>query len=154
MKVKKVNRYFCDFCKKSGGSSGHMKKHESGCTNNPNRVCGVCAATGGEQKPMSELIAIFSEEVRLHEESVKDLSAEDAADSKVKIPELRHATENCPACILAAIRLSKHQVLVSFDFKKEIDEYWSDLNDYRNQMESDRNAEIAAGLAMHNRHYH
>lgn len=45
MKTKRKLRYYCDWCKKSGGSKHHLAKHERGCTLNPRRVLGNL--TGG-----------------------------------------------------------------------------------------------------------
>lgn len=41
MKVLLRKRYYCDYCKRAGGSRVHMEKHEKGCTNNPKRECGI-----------------------------------------------------------------------------------------------------------------
>lgn len=120
MRRKQVWRYYCDFCKKSGCSAGHIKRHERGCTNNPNRTCSYCRAAGLEQKTMSELIEVLGDGT--------DLTA------------IRDLSENCPACILAAIRQAKLQSFdtdengaftgfsVDFDFNKEKEEFWSDVN--------------------------
>lgn len=42
MRVKKVNRYYCDFCKKSNCSKHAMELHEKHCTMNPDRQCRLC----------------------------------------------------------------------------------------------------------------
>lgn len=34
--------YRCEYCKKNSLSKGHMRKHEQGCTKNPDRQCGWC----------------------------------------------------------------------------------------------------------------
>jgi hypothetical protein len=81
-------RYYCDFCKKSGQRGYHMQNHERGCTLNPARICGMCSVAQLHQQPMVSLIA-----------AVGDGSAEGMAA-------LRELSENCPACILAAIRQS------------------------------------------------
>lgn len=44
MKVKKVNRYYCDFCRKGLCSKYWMERHESSCTANPKRECRMCQA--------------------------------------------------------------------------------------------------------------
>lgn len=78
-------RYGCDFCKKVGGSKGHMRKHESGCTMNPNRICALhkFAADGETPPSVAESIAAL-------------------ADGGY--PKLVEVTHNCPACKLAAMR--------------------------------------------------
>lgn len=81
-------RYGCDFCKKIGGSAGHMAKHERGCTNNPQRVCAMHRiATGGNEQTLS----------------VNNLKM---ALAEGGFPFLEAAADRCPACILAALRQS------------------------------------------------
>lgn len=83
MRKKKVWRYWCDHCDKGGCSGGHIARHERGCCENPNRICGLCAHVGDvTQQPMDLLIAALR------------------AGGLV---ELRSLAENCPACMLAAI---------------------------------------------------
>lgn len=117
MKTKKVNRYYCDFCKKSGCSAYYLKRHEQRCTNNPNRVCGVCElddkATGEKrQKPIGRLISALAEN-----------------DSAGGMKALREAAGDCPACMLAAIRQARRVATVDFDFKAELKAAMSDLYD-------------------------
>lgn len=122
-------RYYCDFCKKSGGSAYHIANHERGCTANPNRECGMCGISGGVQRPIKELLAAIGW---------------DGAES---LKRLRKLTENCPACILAAIRQSgidepdqdpeggliSHEGYIDFNFKEESKSFWSDQNDAREE---------------------
>ena len=91
MRRKPSYRYYCDYCKKSGGSGSAMAIHEKHCTMNPNRVCRFCATGadwGMEQHPIGDLIAA--------------LGCGDEAGMKA----LRELAQGCPACILAAIRQS------------------------------------------------
>jgi len=115
MLKKQVWRYYCEHCKKSGCSGYHIKKHEKSCTANPNRVCGFC----GNSDPVSELVSLLG----------------DGTDLK----NLREHVDNCPACILAAIRQSKLQYFdadeegdggfhVDFDFKAEKADWWQRKN--------------------------
>lgn len=130
-------RYYCDHCKKAGGSAGHLAKHERGCTNNPERVCGVCHRSGnGPSKPVVELVAA--------------LGIGDAAGMAA----LRSVCDNCPACILAAIRQSKtldHTPMemselplavspgwYEFDFKAELAAFWQEINEERANAEVER----------------
>lgn len=123
MNSKKVTRYYCDFCRKGSLSAAAMRKHEKGCTNNPQRVCGLCATLKNEQRPMDELTAVLAVE-------------KDGYGMK----ELRELCRNCPACILAAIRQSKiitktleqypyDYVDLQFDFKQELQAFWDAHND-------------------------
>jgi len=111
MQTKTVKRYYCDFCKKSGGSSYHMKKHESSCTKNPNRVCGMCAIVGKSQKTIRELTEA----------------------AKFGLESLRNVASGCPACMLSAIRQADEDcvtnefidAMLAFDFNKECSLFWS-----------------------------
>lgn len=127
MRKKKVWRYYCDHCKKSGCSGHHMVRHEKGCFRNPNRECGFCREAGLTQKPMAELV-----------QAVWDGGGSD-------LTAIRELSENCPACILAAIMQSgiqdeyedcedggRRKVWVEFDYRKEHDEFWSSVNEDRN----------------------
>lgn len=81
-------RYYCDHCNKGNGSPSAMRRHERGCTLNPDRVCGMCAKLadeGGPQPapPRDQLLTIL-----------------DAQGFKA----MCDAANDCPACILAALR--------------------------------------------------
>ena len=128
-------RYYCEHCKKSGGSAAHIQRHERGCTNNPKRVCGLCAHVKEEQRPIEELIAALTS-------SPEDNYAEG-------LKRVRDLTNHCPACILAAIRQAKVQrkamwnwdtdteidpgCHVDFDFRDELKSWWSDTNAAENE---------------------
>lgn len=88
MLMKMRPRYYCEHCKKGNGSPSAMKHHESGCTLNPQRVCGMCkmiAEEGGPEPapPRDELVRIM-----------------DAQGFKA----MCEASNDCPACILSALR--------------------------------------------------
>lgn len=82
-------RYYCDHCKKASGSPSFMKRHESGCTNNPNRVCRMCAILADEGGP---------DPAPSRDELARILDAQG-------FKALREAANDCPACILSVIRL-------------------------------------------------
>ena len=126
MRKKQVWRYYCDYCKKSGCSAYHIKKHEVSCTNNPERVCGFCEFDNMVQQPIGDLI--------------KALGCGDEGGVK----NLRDLSDGCPACMLAAIRQSKLQLKelkdeygfifnfhVPFDYQEEKVEFWKCVNDTR-----------------------
>lgn len=127
MKTVLRKRHYCDFCGKSGGHAGCMRKHESRCTLNPNRQCGLCQLI--DQVPVSpkELAGLaFS------------CSSEQAVLNEKVIREKCH---NCPACILAVVRQAyksmgledaMQMVEIKFDFKEELKKFWQDHNDARN----------------------
>lgn len=120
MRTKLINRYYCDFCKKAGCAKRWIAHHESRCTNNPNRVCGMCELDGDViQKPIAEL---------------------SAALESGGIEGLRTAAEGCPACMLAAIRQSGINKVsedpevpcpdvLFFDFKEECKTWWERYNE-------------------------
>ena len=134
---KKRWRYYCEFCKKSGGSAHHMRYHEAHCTMNPKRECGVCQYTenDGAQPEIKDLLACLPpaemfEAACMDEDIAKELFP-DFSQHRITqgMHNLRKAAGNCPACILAALR--QHGVisdLVGFDFKKEMDAVWEDVN--------------------------
>ena len=105
MKTKKVNRYYCDYCKKANCSSAGMKKHELHCTMNPERICRMCRIVGSQQVPMTKLLKI------LPEGSPDNFCLE----VEQALPKLRAATNGCPACMLAALRQA-HINLLFYDF--------------------------------------
>ncbi len=115
MKTQRRWRYYCDFCKKSGGSKSAMLLHEKHCTMNPNRECRMCGKLGQPQPKMTELIALLSG---------KDTVAE-------SLPKLRDAAGECPICILAALRQAKvldQFVEGRFDYKKECARIFAEMN--------------------------
>lgn len=81
-------RYYCDHCNKGNGSPSAMRRHERGCTLNPQRECGMCKMLADEgvvdpAPPRDELVRIM-----------------DAQGFKA----MCEAANDCPACILAALR--------------------------------------------------
>ena len=126
MRVKKVNRYYCDYCKKAGCSGGHMKRHEEHCTLNPNRICGVCLMLNQQQQPISDLLAILPEPI----------SKEGEFGCTIEAPGLDKAVEKlrieaeCPACVMAALRQKGIPIpMTKFDFKSDMADVWSDVNE-------------------------
>lgn len=116
-------RYYCDFCGKSGGSAGHMKRHEVGCTKNPNRICTAhqwLADEDHKQRPVAEAVAILK-----------------GVDTAAELKALRDLVGDCPMCILAAIRQcpavhppewdedgADFGACYDFNFKKELKDAW------------------------------
>ncbi len=137
MKTKKVSRYYCDFCGKGGCGAGHMKKHERGCTLNPDRQCGLCALFEEGQVIYADLDAALN----------KDIVA--GGEGVMKLENLRDASRNCPLCILSTLRLSKENegsMENDFNFKNEIDAFWADYNaDQRAASDAENMREIEGG---------
>ena len=132
MITKKVNRYYCEYCKKQSGASWAMKKHEERCTLNPNRHCGYCDLLDEEAPKLADLIVILPnpKEYEGGDEygSFFYKGLESAVDAV--LPKLREASNNCPACIMAALRQKGIPVPVAenFHFKEECQSIWNDFN--------------------------
>lgn len=118
-------RYGCDFCKKVGGSAFHLRKHEAGCTNNPNRVC-----------TMHKIAADCDPSLSV--ENLKQALAEGG------FPFLESAADGCPACILSGLRQSwvappngepwpdePQDGRQNFNFKSAVASMWDDYNSSR-----------------------
>lgn len=124
MRERIVKRFYCDFCKKSGGQKAAMAKHEKYCTLNPNRDCRMCGLiTGGHPEPMAELLAILPDmpeypSIVSGDESWKRWeTCQQIAHEAMAA--LREKVDNCPACILATIRQKNTDFPVEFDFQAE-----------------------------------
>lgn len=130
MKTKKVNRYSCDFCDKHKYSASHMKRHEEICTKNPNRKCRCCRFVDAVTVNIKDLIAVLP-----NPNDYKDEYGNFSDDLTKKANEglvvLRIGTNNCPACIMAAIRQAGIPVpmVTDFHYKEELEsvtsEYWN-----------------------------
>jgi hypothetical protein len=133
MRVKKVNRYYCDFCKKSGCAAGHMRSHERHCTLNPNRVCRMCGRLDQEQPKLSDVIALLpnpNSEEYCNRETEWDGEKGFAEAVEKAMPGVREATGNCPMCIMAALRQRGIPVPVaeSFHYAEELKAIWDIIN--------------------------
>lgn len=81
-------RYYCDHCNKGNGSPSAMRRHERGCTANPQRVCGMCSMLAREEgpEPAPPLPILLD---TLDTEGFKAMC---------------ELANDCPACILSALR--------------------------------------------------
>ena len=122
-------RCVCDFCGKKNWSISAMRTHELHCTKNPDRVCRVCGMVEGTQKPIAELLALLPDVESIGDSRLCPAGSEQLVESAMK--GLRDACENCPACIMAALRQKGIPVpmVESFDFTKEMKSLWNDIND-------------------------
>jgi hypothetical protein len=127
MKTKLMNRYYCDFCGKSGCAKGHMLKHERHCTLNPERECGVC---GGMCKPDKDALPAFPtlEEVTRYNECGEYYVL---PDDFVGIEEdVLAACDGCPTCAFAVLRQTGLPMYVfEFKYKDALAAWWSDKNE-------------------------
>ena len=132
MKRLKKWRYYCDYCKKSGCSGGHIKRHEESCTMNPNRVCGMCKQTDEEQPKMADMIKALDVAVINEGQDNHGFDFCTIKNEKEALEALRKAANNCPACILAALRQHGYPFLFdSFRFADEQKSFWGDVNESR-----------------------
>lgn len=137
MRKRTVWRYYCDFCKKAGLSKHFMQRHEDHCTLNPLRKCRMCVfANGGNGAALPELLALLPNPV---EARISEMNGWEPAywafvdKANAALPILREAADNCPACIMAALRQKGIPVpmIESFDFKKECADIFSEVNSER-----------------------
>jgi hypothetical protein len=143
-------RYYCDHCKKVSGLRSAMEKHEKGCTLNPQRRCGICdfLCTGGA--PLADLIALLPDPAQFIRKQSEDFGAEfgvldwnemnDAAlreATQAVLPKLRELTDDCPACILAALRQRDIPVplIDDFNFTTEFKAARQRMNEHRQEQD-------------------
>ena len=130
MRKAKRWRYYCDFCKKAGGSAFHMKNHESSCTKNPDRHCNMCNLIDSVQVPMSRLKAIISS----YKDRIDGFFTDKHEDAERAVIELlaalKEETDGCPACILATLRQTEMwQTDFNFDAERKI--FFDRVKEYR-----------------------
>ena len=114
-----------------------MARHEKHCTLNPQRECRVCKLLEDSQDfgftpaPLAQLVAmlpkypyVFSSD---GEEGVFFVELANA------ITDVRAASGNCPACIMAALRQAKIPVpmVENFDFTAEMKTIMDGINEAR-----------------------
>jgi len=130
MRTKRVNRYYCDFCKKSGCSAGHMRRHEERCTMNPNRKCGVCSLREECDPDTAALVALLPPLASITPEP--QTNAYEASLAKT-MPKLREAADGCPGCILAALKQTgwREWSYGVFDYEAEMKPIFDEVNEQR-----------------------
>lgn len=129
-RIKKV--YYCEFCTKHSLRS--LITHEQHCTLNPNRVCGLCK----RQEPLSNIIQRLKSQM-----SYSSLDTNNCLKIEgIKQPSLDDIRTkfdyNCPVCILSTIRLTglnKFPYTIEFDYKKEISDWWTEINSMEQEKE-------------------
>lgn len=87
-----------------------MASHELGCTNNSQRICGLCPRLEQEQPKLEDLI-----------------------ENATQIDNLRKIAGGCPACMLTGVRhynkLADSEDRAWIDYKIEHARYWEEVND-------------------------
>lgn len=126
-------RYYCDHCRKAGGSKGPMVSHEAGCTNNPNRACRVCELAAFDAAPLLELVEFVKSRAVWHYHDEDGDRYHGEVDSAT-IGELRTLADGCPVCMFAAMRQGKVFPKAGddkFDLKTEMVDVWKTVNENR-----------------------
>jgi len=121
MKTKTVKRFYCEHCGKGGQSARWILWHEAACTKNPNRVCRYCGERGipfvGIERPTEQSLA-----------EVNELGP-NSREFKADVEKALKATDECPACTLAALRDSGWPMWVfPFEFKEVKAAWWEERN--------------------------
>jgi hypothetical protein len=117
---------------------------------NPNRYCGYCHLLEQEQTNLVEAMKILPnmkdyERVEFlgpFADKVVTLSGHEKAINEA-LPKLREICNNCPACIMAALRQKEIPVpaATDFNFTKECESIWSEYNAHK--YEEDRQKEYS-----------
>lgn len=130
MKRLKRWRYYCEYCKKSGSSGGHIARHEKSCTMNPDRICKFCKHIGVEQPSMIDMLKIL-QIAKIKEDEDRYGITFTIENEKEAIEKLREVANNCPACMLAAIRqYTKYpMIFTAFSFPEEKKIFWDTINE-------------------------
>lgn len=106
-----------------------MVRHETGCTANPGRACGVCRLAGLTPQPLATLIEFCSK--RANWDIGHDEQPYGGLD-KAGIEELRKLADGCPVCMFAALRQSNvYADKNDFDMKKDLQDVWGPVNERR-----------------------
>jgi hypothetical protein len=124
-------RYYCEFCKKSGGRKDIIQRHEQRCTLNPKRICGCCVMAGRKQPTIEQLFAAAELDLAEFGEPHPGFGSHEEYTAITQATHLLEFTrasgdceESCPACVLATIRQFKKGVYsIDWDFKKNM-EWW------------------------------
>lgn len=138
MRTKTVRRHWCDFCNKAGLQAHAMARHEKHCTMNPARDCRVCGLLGGSvhvgAERMASLVAMLPDPAEFL--NTQCWTGDDSAHARLvaslkeAMAELRKEVDNCPACILAALRQKKIPAYMAenFNFTSEMKAIFADID--------------------------
>ncbi len=132
MRQAKRWRYYCDFCKKGGGRKDVIVKHERGCTARPDRICGLCDHCGEVQPKLSVLTEFIDAHCkdlpRYDRDGGRDILSVSGDKLDPMVEELGKLANECPACMLAALRQAKTETYSNFKFKERLDAWWAEEN--------------------------
>jgi hypothetical protein len=149
MIVKKVNRYYCEYCKKANCSASSISQHEKHCTLNPNRECGMCnkypeTFLDPPGVPLKKLIVSLPDpKIYLSVKLGEPISGTAMTrEANAVLPKIREMSNNCPACILAALRQRGIPVplVTDFNFKEESEKIFAE------ELQAETNADFRAEM--------
>lgn len=142
MITKKVNRYYCEYCKKAGCNKFYMERHEKHCTANPNRECRMCVYAELEQtKITDEILSIIPDPNKYLVRSYPygrdmpenfEMVVSEKYDEPLKkaFEEIKEKVNDCPACLLSVVKLAIKKygqtIQFPFDFKRESESFLAD----------------------------
>lgn len=138
MTKRRVWRYRCDHCGKSGCSGGHMRRHEESCTKNLNRRCRMHLflddGTPNHKSVLEMVTAVRSAIAQEKRCDPRAIMPSEAAEVRI-MQALRAASDNCPACMLAVTRYLAGDCprdpedldywAPAISFKKECERFWA-----------------------------
>jgi len=134
MRSKQVTRYWCDFCNKAGLSKHAMANHEKRCTKNIDRECRVCVFVNGggnsDRERMQKLIDLLPEPIEHNYDNPSKWVAYQS-ELAIAMVSVRLHADNCPACILAALRqkgVDRFEV-ADFSFDEEMKAVFKMVNE-------------------------
>ncbi len=126
MKIKKVTRYYCEFCKKSKGTKYSMEIHEEHCTMNPNRICRMCNFIGEKQRNKKEIENFVSE---IKKETQNKTEEETSGLCTKFLERTKRFVHGCPVCMLSVFRFScVPMFLWNWEFKTELNKKLEEIN--------------------------
>ncbi len=139
MITKKVNRYYCEYCKKAGCNKFYMERHEKHCTANPNRKCRMCAYAELEQTKITDEILSIIPDPNIHAGKAEYWDGEEMSDIYEKMlheamDKISPMINGCPACMLSVIRLARkkynREIDFPFNYKNEAESFLEDHKEH------------------------
>ncbi|MEN6426073.1 MAG: hypothetical protein ABFE13_11960 [Phycisphaerales bacterium] len=136
MRTERVNRYYCDFCKKSGCSAYHIRRHEERCTLNPGRKCGMPHEMMTTPEALEAAVWAIPDVRQFAITTDGDTGdgwtfysiPDDVVDKT--LADLEDRLDGCPVCVYSALRQAGWAGFITdkFDLEERIAAYWSDVN--------------------------
>lgn len=134
MRKKLRYRYYCDHCKKSGGSAYHIRHHEERCTANHDRTCGMCIFCLGEyNRENFEMCKGILYPYRCFDYEVDDYGDHWSINFLPKdvVDDALESVDGCPVCFFAAMNQLDIPIFCAdgFDFDARCKEWLATRNE-------------------------